>query len=164
MQIRYMETHQPPLRIIVPGRVYRHEATDATHEFQFHQLEGLMVDRQSSSSPVSMANLKGIVEYFFKQFFRDDVEVRFVQRYFPFTEPSVEIEIKGKKGRLKDKWLEVAGAGMVHQSVFKDVGYASNEFQGFAFGMAIERLAMLKYKIDDIRLFQGGDLRFLKQF
>lgn len=164
MQVRFMETHQPPFRILVPGRVYRNEATDMTHEFQFHQVEGLMVDRQEAANPVSMANLKGVMEYFYRRFFRDDVKVKFVASYFPFTEPSVEVYIQGTKGKLKGKWLEVAGAGMVHQNVFKAAGYAAGEFQGFAFGMALERMAMLKFKIDDIRLFHGGDLRFLKQF
>jgi phenylalanyl-tRNA synthetase alpha chain len=159
MQIRYMQIYNPPFRIVVPGRVFRHEATDATHEFQFHQVEGLVV-----GNDISMANLKGVMEYFFKQFFKDDVKVKFVASYFPFTEPSVEVYIRGTKGKLKDKWIEVAGAGMVHQNVFKAAGYVPGRWQGFAFGMAVERIAMLKYKIDDIRLFHGSDLRFLKQF
>jgi phenylalanyl-tRNA synthetase alpha chain len=164
MQIRYLQKHQPPLRIIVPGRVYRNEATDATHEFQFHQIEGLMVSRQGDHA-VSLANLKGVLLHFFRTYFEDEhMQVRFNASYFPFTEPSVEVFIQGTKGRLKGKWIEVAGAGMVHQNVFKAVGYVAGEFQGFAFGMALERVVMLKHRIDDIRLFQGGDIRFLKQF
>lgn len=164
MQVRYMLTNRPPFRIIVPGQMYRNEATDATHEFQFHQIEALMVSPQGLGA-VSMANLKGITEHFFRKFFKDEgIRVRFNASYFPFTEPSVEVFIQGTHGRLKGKWLEVGGAGMVHQNVFKAVGYVPGEFQGFAFGMGLERLVMLRHKIDDIRLFQSGDLRFLKQF
>jgi phenylalanyl-tRNA synthetase alpha chain len=164
MQVRFMQQHQPPFRIIVPGRVYRNEATDMTHEFQFHQIEGLMVDRKGGHAP-SMANLKGVIEYFFRQYFNDpDVKVRFNASYFPFVEPGVEVYIQGTKGKLAGRWLEVAGAGMVHQNVFEQVGYVRGEMQGFAFGMALERLVMLKHRIDDIRLFNGGDVRFLKQF
>jgi phenylalanyl-tRNA synthetase alpha chain len=165
MQIRFMQAHQPPLRIIAPGRVYRNEATDTTHEFQFHQIEGLMVDRVSSPYAPTMANLKGVMEFFYRRYFRDPaLEVRFNASYFPFVEPGVEVFIRGGHGKLAGKWLEVAGAGMVHQDVFANVGYVRGEMQGFAFGMALERIAMLKYKIDDIRLFHGGDLRFLSQF
>lgn len=160
MQVRYMEKHEPPLRVIVPGVVYRHEATDVTHEFQYHQVEGLMVGKD-----VSLAHLKGVMEYFFRQFFKDEkIEVRFRASYFPFTEPSVEVVIKGTSGKLKGQWLEVAGAGMVHQNVFKAAGYSSGAWQGFAFGAGIERLVMLKHKIDDVRLFNSGDLRFVRQF
>lgn len=159
VQVRYMEKHQPPFRIIVPGRAFRNEATDATHEMQFHTFEGLMVGKD-----VSLANLKGILEHFARRFFKDDIEVRFVASYFPYTEPSVEVFMKGKKGKLKDRWIEVAGAGMVHQKVFEAAGYVPGEYQGFAFGMTIDRLAMFKYGIDDIRLFYGSDLRFLNQF
>ena len=165
MQVRFMQAHQPPFRIIVPGRVYRNEATDMTHEFQFHQTEGLMVTRQGDAGAVSLANLKGVLEYFFRRFFHDpDIKIRFNASYFPFVEPGVEVFIQGTGGKLAGRWLEVAGAGMVHQNVFKHVGYVPGEFQGFAFGMALERLVMLRNKIDDIRLFNGGDLRFLKQF
>lgn len=164
MQVRFMQKHQPPFRIIVPGRVYRNESTDATHEFQFHQIEGLMVARKGEGAP-SMANLKGVMEHFYQRFFKDpNVKVRFNASYFPFVEPGVEVYIQGSSGKLAGKWLEVAGAGMVHQNVFENVGYVRGEMQGFAFGMALERMAMLKYKIDDIRLFNGGDLRFLAQF
>lgn len=164
MQVRFMQAHQPPLRIIVPGRVYRNEATDITHEFQFHQTEGLMVARKGPHAP-SLANLKGVMEFFFKRFFNDpSIKVRFNASYFPFVEPGVEVFIQGTSGKLAGRWLEVAGAGMVHQNVFEKVGYVKGEMQGFAFGMALERMAMLKHKIDDIRLFNSGDLRFLKQF
>ncbi len=164
MQVRFMQAHQPPFRIIVPGRVYRNEATDATHEFQFHQIEGLMVSRKGEYAP-SLANLKGVMEHFYQRFFRDEnIKVRFNASFFPFVEPGVEVYIQGSSGKLAGRWLEVAGAGMVHQNVFENVGYVRGEMQGFAFGMALERMAMLKYKIDDIRLFNGGDLRFLKQF
>jgi phenylalanyl-tRNA synthetase alpha chain len=164
MQVRFMQTHQPPFRIIVPGRVYRNEATDITHEFQFHQIEGLMVSRKGPQAP-SLANLKGVMEHFFQRFFDDPgIQVRFNASYFPFVEPGVEVFVQGTSGKLAGKWLEVAGAGMVHQNVFEKAGYVKGEMQGFAFGMALERMAMLKYKIDDIRLFNGGDVRFLQQF
>lgn len=164
MQIRFMQATQPPLRIIVPGRVWRNEATDMTHEFQFHQVEGLMVAPRGPHAP-SMANLKGVMEYFYRRYFDDrNLEVRFVASYFPFVEPGVEVFLKGTRGKLAGTWIEVAGAGMVHQNVFKAVGYAPGEMQGFAFGNTIERLVMLKRGIDDIRLFNGGDLRFLSQF
>lgn len=157
MQVRYMEKHNPPLRIIVPGRVYRHEATDASHEIQFHQVEGLMVGED-----ISLTNLKAVFEEFFKRFFnKKKVEIRFRPGYFPFVEPGIEADIKFGSD---SKWLEVAGAGMVHQKVFKSAGYAPGKWQGFAFGMGLERLAMLYYGINDIRLFYSSDFRFLKQF
>ncbi|MDD5032516.1 MAG: phenylalanine--tRNA ligase subunit alpha [Candidatus Pacebacteria bacterium] len=155
MQIRYMEKHQPPFQIVVPGRVYRYEATDATHEIQFYQLEGLMIGKD-----INLANLKGVLEEFFKKLFnKKEIDIRFRPSYFPFTEPSVEVDMK-----LDNKWLEIAGAGMVHPQVLKNVGIDPNEWQGFAFGVGIDRVAMIKYKIDDIRLFYGSDMRFLKQF
>lgn len=157
MQIRYMEKHTPPFQIIVPGRVFRYEATDASHEINFYQMEGLMV-----GPDVSMANFKYIIEEFFKKFFNDpDMQFRFRPSYFPFVEPGVEVDIK-RKG--DSKWLEVMGAGMVHRNVLKAVGYDPETVQGFAFGMGTDRLAMLKYKIPDIRFFYNGDLRFIKQF
>ncbi len=159
VQVRYMGKHQPPFRIIVPGRVFRNEATDATHEMQFYTFEGLMVGKD-----VSLANLKGVLQFFANKFFKDETEVRFVASYFPYTEPSVEVFMKGVSGKLKGRWIEMAGAGMVNQKVFKAAGYALGEYQGFAFGMTIDRLAMFKYGIDDIRLLYGSDLRFLKQF
>lgn len=159
MQVRYMEKSQPPFRIIVPGRVFRNEATDATHEVQFYTFEGLMVGRN-----VSLANLKGVLEFFAKQFFKDNVQIRFVSSYFPYTEPSVEVFMKGSKGKLGDHWIEIAGAGMVNQKVFKSAGYVPGEYQGFAFGMSLDRLTIFKYGIDDIRLLYNNDIRFLEQF
>ena len=157
MQIRYMENHRPPFQIIVPGRVFRYEATDASHEINFYQMEGLMV-----GTNVSLANFKYVIEEFFKKFFNDpDMQFRFRPSYFPFVEPGVEVDIK-RKG--DSKWLEVMGAGMVHRNVLKATGYNPDEVQGFAFGMGTDRLAMLKYKIPDIRLFYSGGLRFIKQF
>jgi len=160
VQVRYMEKHQPPFRIISPGRVFRNEATDATHEMQFYTFEGLMVGKD-----VSIANLKGVLEYFAKRFFKDEnIEVKFVASYFPYTEPSVEVFMKGRRGKLENRWLEMAGAGMVNQKVFQNAGYAPREWQGFAFGMTMDKLAMIKYGADDIRLLYSSDLRFLKQF
>jgi len=165
MQLRFMQAHQPPFRIIVPGTIYRNEATDSTHEFQFHQIEGLMVDRKESPNVPSLAHLKGILEYWLRRFFNDrDLQIKFNASYFPFVEPGVEIFMQATHGKLAGRWIELGGAGMVHQNVFEKVGYVKGEMQGFAFGMGLERLAMLKYKIDDIRLFNSGDLRFLKQF
>ncbi len=156
VQIRYMEKHNPPFQIIAPGRVFRYEATDASHEINFDQLEGLMVGKD-----VSLANFKFVVEQFFKKLFKgQNIEFRFRPSYFPFVEPGMEVDIKLKG----EKWLEVAGAGMVHRNVLKAVGYNPYEWQGFAFGFGINRLAMIKYKIPDIRLFYNGDLRFIKQF
>jgi len=166
VQIRYMEMCQPPIRIIVPGRVYRYEATDASHDIQFSQLEGLMVDKQ-----ISIAHLKAIIAEFFSRLFKQNVAIRLRPSYFPFTEPSFEIDIsctycKGAGCSIckKTGWLELAGAGMIHPNVFKATGYNPKDVTGFAFGMGIDRLAMMKYKIPDIRLFRSGDLRFLKQF
>ncbi len=155
VQIRYMEKHQPPLRIIVPGRCFRHEAIDASHEIQFYQLEGLVVDKN-----VSAANFRAVIEEFLKRFFKADIEIRLRPGFFPFTEPSFEIDARRGKG----DWLEVMGAGMVHPNVFKAVGLNPKNWQGFAFGAGLDRLAMLRYKINDIRLFYSSDLRFLKQF
>ncbi|MDP3051951.1 MAG: phenylalanine--tRNA ligase subunit alpha [bacterium] len=157
MEIRYMESHQPPLRVVVPGRCFRYEATDATHDVQFYQLEGLMIGEK-----INLAHLKGIVEVFFKKLFKGkDIEVRFRPSYFPFVEPGVEVDVRLAQ---KGEWLEIAGAGMTHPQVIRNVGLNSNEWQGFAFGMGLDRIAMIKYKIDDIRLFYSGDLRFIKQF
>jgi len=166
VQIRYMEKNSPPLRIIVPGHVFRHEATDASHEFNLYQVEGLMVDKN-----VSVANFKAIVQKFFEKFFKKSVEIRLIPCYFPFTEPSFEVDItclvcggKGCSACNKTGWMEMMGAGMVHPQVFKNCGLNPKEWQGFAFGMGMDRLAMMEYKINDIRLFYSGDLRFLKQF
>lgn len=154
VQIRYMETHQPPFRIIVPGRVFRHEASDASHDIQFYQLEGLMVDKE-----ISVANFKAIMNEFFKKLFGESVRTRLRPSFFPFVEPGFEIDMYGKQG-----WIEMMGAGMVHPNVFRAVGYNPSDWQGFAFGIGLDRIAMMKYQIDDIRLFYSGDLRFLKQF
>lgn len=156
MQVRYMEAHNPPFQIIVPGRVFRYEATDASHEINFYQLEGLMVSRD-----INLANFKFIIEEFFRRFFKQKIEFRFRPSYFPFVEPGVELDIKMKGS---NKWLEVMGAGMVHNRVFEYAHYNPGEFQGFAFGLGLDRLAMIKYKIPDIRLFYSGDLRFIRQF
>jgi phenylalanyl-tRNA synthetase alpha chain len=155
MQVRYMETHEPPFQIIVPGRVFRYEATDASHEANFYQLEGLMVGKR-----ISLANFKFVIEEFFKQFFPGKkIEFRYRPSYFPFTEPSVEVDVK-----FKGKWLEMMGAGMVHPRVFEYAHYNPRDWQGFAFGVGIDRLAMIKYGVPDIRLFYSGDLRFVNQF
>ncbi len=161
MQIRYMETHKPPFQIIVPGRVFRYEATDASHEINFYQVEGLMVGKH-----VTLANFKYIVETFLQQLFDGDVQFRFRPSYFPFVEPGIEVDIKLPKEhhRQGGTWLEVMGAGMVHRNIFNAVRYDPREVQGFAFGMGLDRLAMIKYNIPDIRLFYSGDLRFVRQF
>jgi phenylalanyl-tRNA synthetase alpha chain len=168
VQVRYMERKNPPLRIIVPGRVFRHEATDASHEINFYQIEGLMVDEKGK---ISVSNFKAIIEQFFKNFFEKKLEVRLRPSYFPFTEPSFEVDVscpicnkKGCPACERKGFVEIMGAGMVHPEVFKNSGLNPKFWQGFAFGMGLERLAMLKYKINDIRLFYSGDLRFLKQF
>lgn len=166
VQIRYMEKHQPPFKIIAPGRVFRHEATDASHEFDFWQVEGLMVDED-----VTVSNFKGIISGFLEKFFNQKIKTRLRPSYFPFTEPSFELDIqcffcKGKGCSVckNTGWLEVIPGGMVHPNVFKYAGLNPRNWQGFAFGAGMNRLAMLKYKINDIRLFNSGDLRFLKQF
>lgn len=165
IQIRAMERHRPPIRIIAPGKVYRCDS-DITHTPMFHQVEGLMVDRD-----VSFAGLKGVLTAFVQQIFDSDTPVRFRPSFFPFTEPSAEIDIqcvicRGKGCRICSQtgWLEVLGAGMVHPEVFRHVGYDTEEFSGFAFGLGVERIAMLRFGIDDIRLFYDNDLRFLHQF
>lgn len=156
IQVRHMEKNNPPFRIIGPGRVYRREATDASHEFQFHQIEGLMVGKD-----ISLVNLKAVIEEFIKKLFsKQKIQVRIRPGYFPFVEPGIEVDIKIGGS----KWLEVMGAGMVHQNVFKSAKYVPGEWQGFAFAFGLERLAMLYYGINDIRLFHSGDFRFLKQF
>lgn len=162
VQIRYMEKHNPPLRIIAPGRIFRYEATDASHEFNFYQLEGLMVGKE-----VSVANFKAIIQEFYRQFFDKPVSIRLRPSYFPFTEPSFEVDMRWGKGSPRGeagKWLEMMGAGIVHPNVFRAVGYIPAEWRGFAFGMGLDRLAMMKYQIPDIRLLYSGDLRFLQQF
>ena len=172
VQIRTMESRKPPLQIIVPGAVYRHD-DDATHSPMFHQVEGFMVDRN-----IAFADLKGVLTHVLRQIFNRDAGVRFRPSFFPFTEPSAEIDIQcvicGGAGTLRNGqvcrvckasgWLEILGAGMIDPAVFKFVGYDPEEFTVFAFGMGVERIAMLKYGIDDIRLFFQNDLRFLRQF
>ena len=154
VQIRTMEAEKPPLRIISPGRVYRNDY-DQTHTPMFHQVEGLMVDKN-----VSFTDLKGILHDFLHHFFEESLEVRFRPSYFPFTEPSAEVDVMGKNGQ----WLEVLGCGMVHPNVLKAVGIDPEEYTGFAFGMGVERLTMLRYGVNDLRAFFENDLRFLKQF
>lgn len=161
VQARYMEINKPPIKIIVPGKVFRNEATDATHEAQFFQLEGLHVDKG-----ISLGHLKGIIEYFFENFLGGDVEVRFRPGFFPFVEPGVEVDMRLTSGvsKLKGKWIEIMGAGMVHPNVLKGSGIDPKEYSGFAFGMGIDRLAVMKYGINDIRDLYTGDLRFVNQF
>ncbi len=154
VQVRTMETQQPPIRIICPGRVYRCDY-DQTHSPMFHQVEGLLIDKN-----ISFADLKGTLEQFLREFFEEDVKVRFRPSYFPFTEPSIEVDIDRGDG----KWLEVLGCGMVHPKVFEMSGIDPEVYTGFAFGMGVERLAMLRYGVNDLRLFFENDLRFLDQF
>jgi phenylalanyl-tRNA synthetase alpha chain len=154
VQVRYMEAHQPPLKVISPGRVYRVDS-DATHSPMFHQVEGLWVDEH-----ISFANLKGVVQDFLQRYFeQDELQVRFRPSFFPFTEPSAEIDMSWNGG-----WLEIGGCGMVHPNVLKQVNIDSEKYLGFAFGLGVERLAMLRYGVNDLRLFYESDLRFLKQF
>lgn len=171
VQIRYMETHQPPFRIVAPGVCYRYEATDASHDVQFWQIEGLMVDKRDAASSVSMATLLSTLTTFFERFFKKSAALRVRPSYFPFVEPGIEVDLscivcagKGCSVCKQTGWLEMLGAGMVHPKVFEAVGYNPKEVQGFAFGFGIDRLAMLKYRIPDIRLFRYGDVRFLRQF
>ncbi|MFA5099914.1 MAG: phenylalanine--tRNA ligase subunit alpha [Candidatus Omnitrophota bacterium] len=166
VQIMVMKANKPPLAIVAPGRVYRPDAVDASHSFMFHQIEGFMVDKG-----VKFSDLKGTLEFFAKAVFGQDIKMRFRPHFFPFTEPSAEIDIsciicKGKGCSVcgKKGWLEILGSGMIHPNVFKNVGYDPKQYTGFAFGMGVERIAMLKYGINDIRLFYENDLRFLRQF
>jgi phenylalanyl-tRNA synthetase alpha chain len=166
VQVHYMQKHRPPLRVIAPGRVFRCDS-DVTHTPMFHQVEGLWVDEA-----VSFSGLKGVLSDFMQRFFeRDDLPVRFRPSFFPFTEPSAEMDIGcvqcgggGCRVCSQSGWLEVLGCGMVHPNVFRHVGVDSARFQGFAFGLGVERLAMLRYGVNDIRLFFENDLRFLRQF
>lgn len=159
VQIRYMEKNPPPIRIIAPGRVFRCDS-DKTHTPMFHQVEGLLVD-----TDIAFSDLMGHLEMFLKLFFeRDDVEIRFRPSYFPFTEPSAEVDIRMPDGPNAGNWLEVLGSGMVHPAVFKSAGIDSQAYTGYAFGMGVERLAMLRYGVPDLRSFFENDLRFLKQF
>ena len=166
VQLRVMKARKPPLAVVVPGRVYRPDAVDASHSFMFHQIEGFMVDKD-----IKFSDLKGVLEVLAKVVFGEDIKMRFRPHFFPFTEPSAEVDIsciicKGKGCSVcgRKGWLEILGSGMIHPNVFKHVGYDPKIYTGFAFGMGVERIAMLKYGINDIRLFFENDLRFLKQF
>ncbi|MDP2941481.1 MAG: phenylalanine--tRNA ligase subunit alpha [Candidatus Omnitrophota bacterium] len=176
VQIRVMKSRKPPLAVVVPGRVYRPDAVDASHSFMFHQIEGFVVDKE-----IKFSDLKGVLETFAKAVFGKDIKMRFRPHFFPFTEPSAEVDIsciicKGRKSQVVSRkqkrcsvcggkgWLEILGSGMIHPNVFRHVGYDPKKYTGFAFGMGVDRIAMLKYGIDDIRLFYENDLRFLNQF
>ncbi|OVE74106.1 phenylalanine--tRNA ligase subunit alpha [bacterium B17] len=166
VQIRVMETTKPPVRIITPGRCYRRDTTDATHSANFHQIEGLFVDKE-----VSLSDLKGVLSYFAAEMMGPGVKVRFRPHFFPFTEPSVECDFschmcagKGCPVCKHNGWIEIAGAGMVDPRVFEKVGYDTSAVTGYAFGMGVERIAMVKYGIGDIRMLYENDLRFLEQF
>ena len=166
MQIRYMEQHEPPIRIIAPGVVYRRDKADLTHSPMFQQVEGLLVGED-----ISMAHLKGTLEYFLRQLFHPDIEVMFRPSFFPYTEPSAEVFITcvfcsghGCQVCKKTGWLEILGSGMVHPAVFEAVGYNPERYTGWAFGVGIDRVALLKYRVEDIRLFYDNDLRLLEQF
>lgn len=171
VQIRYMENHPPPVRIIAPGRAYRRDTTDATHSASFHQIEGLYVDKQ-----VSLANLKADIQYYLSNLMERPVNIRMRPHFFPFTEPSVELDFschvcggKGLPGQgcrvcKNSGWIEIAGAGMVDPNVFKAAGYDPEQVTGYAFGMGVERLAMILYGVPDIRMLYENDLRFLAQF
>jgi phenylalanyl-tRNA synthetase alpha chain len=160
VQIRVMKSQPPPVRIIVPGRVYRRDNADATHNPTFHQIEGLYVDKE-----VTVGDLKGTVEFVFKQLLGEETKIRFRPHYFSYTEPSFEIDFSNALvKKLGKDWLEIAGCGMVHPQVFENVGYDPEVWSGWAFGFGIERIAMIRYGINDIRLFYENDIRFLKQF
>ena len=166
VQVRTMESATPPIRVIAPGAAFRRDEVDATHSAQFHQIEGLYVDEG-----VSVADLKGTLEYFLHELFGSETAVRFRPHYFPFTEPSFEIDVKSKALKSGEKWIEVAGCGMVHPAVFEEINrargddaYDAEKWSGFAFGLGMDRLAMILFDIPDIRLFAQNDLRFLRQF
>jgi phenylalanyl-tRNA synthetase alpha chain len=169
VQVRYMEAQikkgmEPPYRVIVPGKVFRNEATDITHEAEFYQLEGLAVGED-----VTLATLKGTLEQFFKELFKGaNVEIRFRPSFFPFVEPGVEVDMRlvgaGVPEKLRDRWIEIMGAGMIHPNVLKNAGVDPEKYRGFAFGMGLDRLAMLRWGIDDVRLMHSADLRFVNQF
>ena len=165
-QVRYMRKMKPPIKIIVPGKVYRYEKTDASHETNFFQLEGLLVDEN-----VSVANLKAVLKKFLEEFFKREVDIRLRPSYFPFTEPSFEVDMlctvcngKGCSACKRTGWVEILGSGIVHPNVIKNGGLDPKKYKGFAFGLSIDRPTMMNYKINDIRLFHSGNLNFLKQF
>jgi phenylalanyl-tRNA synthetase alpha chain len=159
MQIRYARMNKPPIRVIAPGRTYRVDS-DATHSPMFHQVEGMWIDEN-----ISLTDLKNVYQDFINQFFeRDDIDVRFRPSYFPFTEPSAEIDIRFSDGPLAGRWLEVSGSGQVHPNVIRNIGLDPEKYMGFAFGSGVDRLAMLRYGVADLRLFFDNDLRFLAQF
>lgn len=155
VQVRHAESNTPPIKVIVPGKVYRNEATDATHEVQFHQLEGMYIDKD-----VSLAHLKGLFEHFAHEFFGKDFKVRLRPSFFPFTEPSVEMDVS----RDGENWIEVLGAGVMNPEVIKNVGLDPKEWKGYAFGMGIDRMLMLRFGVDDVRSLYNGDLRVVTQF
>jgi len=166
VQIRAMQNQPPPVRVIAPGAAYRRDEVDATHSAQFHQIEGLYVDEK-----VSLADLKGTLEFFLKELLGAETQVRFRPHFFPFTEPSLEVDVKSKALKSGEKWLELCGCGMVHPAVFEevnksrgDLAYDPEKYTGFAFGLGMDRLAMILFDIPDIRLFAQNDLRFLRQF
>jgi phenylalanyl-tRNA synthetase alpha chain len=169
VQLRYMEEQikkgvLPPYRVIVPGKVFRNEATDMTHEAEFFQMEGLVVGED-----VTLAHLKGTLDLFYKELFKGaEVEVRFRPSFFPFVEPGVEVDarLRGEQvpEKLRDRWIEMMGAGMIHPNVLRNAGVDPEKYRGFAFGMGLDRLAMLRWGIDDVRLMHSGDLRFVNQF
>ena len=165
-QIRIMKENTPPLAVIIPGRVYRPDAVDASHSFMFHQIEGLLVDKD-----IKFSDLKGLITIFLKKLFGEKIKMRFRPHFFPFTEPSAEVDIscymcegKGCSVCGRNGWLEIMGCGMVHPQVFKAVGYKKGRYTGLAFGLGVERIAMLRYGIGDIRIFYENDKRFLQQF
>lgn len=169
VQVRYMEAQikkgiAPPYRIIVPGKIFRNEATDMTHEAEFFQIEGLAV-----AEDITLAHMKWTIEHFLRKLFeKTNVEVRFRPSFFPFTEPSVEVDMRlvgnDAPEKLRDKWIEMMGAGMIHPNVLKNAGVDAQKYRGFAFGMGLDRLAILRWGIDDIRLMHSADLRFINQF
>jgi phenylalanyl-tRNA synthetase alpha chain len=166
VQVPYMKVHKPPMRIIVPGKVFRNEATDATHEAQFHQVEGFMVGKD-----ITLATLKSVLQEFLDKLLQKDTKIRFRPGFFPFVEPGVEVDAlcfkcegRGCSVCKRSGWIEILGAGMVHPKVLENGGINPRHWQGFAFGIGLERIAMLKYGVEDIRLFYSGDLRFINQF
>ena len=156
VQVRYMEKKKPPIRIIVPGKVFRNEATDATHEVQFYQAEGLCITENAT-----LADMKGVLQTLLRKLFGEDIELRYRPTFFPFTEPSLEVDIKRKGDK---KWLEVLGCGMVHRQILTRTGIDPNRYRGFAFGIGIDRIAMVRYQFDDVRALYKGDLQLVNQF